>query len=70
LRPHDRDRDAGEARAADEIEDEPAAHAGDLVHADEAGEPARDRHRDHHLVRRADSRVLGGAVFDPTVRRR
>ena len=45
-------------------------HAGDLVHADQPGQRARQRHRDHHLVRGACRRIAAAPALEPTVRRR
>src|SRR5260221_5446623 len=58
--------DAGEARAADEVEQQLAVDPGDLIHADQAGEGARQGHGDHHLALRRDARVLrrGGTRAD------
>ena len=48
--PDQRHRDAGEAGAADEVEQQPVVHAGDLVHAHQPGQRAGDGHRQQHLA--------------------
>ena len=60
---HHRHRDAGEARAGDEVQRQLALHAGDLVDADQTGQRARQAHRGQHLPahRKSPSRSASGA---------
>ena len=54
---HQRHRDADEAVARRELQQQPVVDADDLVHADEAGKTAGDRHRQHDRARRRDAAV-------------
>ena len=60
---HQRDRDADEAEAADEFEDEPVLVAEDDVDRDAAGERARQERRDHGDAGGRDAAVdRGGRI--------
>jgi hypothetical protein len=47
--PDQRHRDAGKAGAGDEVGQQPALHAGQLVDAHQPGQRARQHHRAHDL---------------------
>ena len=54
---HQRHRDADEAEAAGEVEGQAVLRAHDHVERDEAGQRARDGHRQHDLARGRDAAI-------------
>ena len=67
--PHQRHRDADEAGAGGEVEQQPVLHAHDLVDGDQPGQRAGDQHGDDDDARRARCRHRRAAVgLAPTAR--